>query len=50
MTEVTEVANKYQHRVDRSKVVSKAYWNKERAAAAGAADAVSSIKGVGATA
>ena len=38
MTEVTEVANKYQHRVDRSKVVSKAYWNKERAAAAGAVE------------
>jgi UDP-sulfoquinovose synthase len=29
--EVTEIANKYLDRVDRSKVASKAYWNKARA-------------------
>ena len=29
--EVTEIANKYLGRVDRSKVASKAYWNKARA-------------------
>jgi len=32
--EVTTIANKYLHRVDRSKVASKAYWNKARADAA----------------
>ena len=36
-TEVKEIAQKYQHRCDRSKVVSKSYWNKARAVAAGAA-------------
>jgi len=33
LAEVTQIANKYQHRCDRSKVVSKSYWNKNRAAA-----------------
>ena len=32
--EVTTIASKYKHRVDRSKVASKAYWNKKRADAA----------------
>ena len=32
--QVTTIANKYLHRVDRSKVASKAYWNKARADAA----------------
>ena len=32
--EVTTIASKYKHRVDRSKVASKAYWNKKRAEAA----------------
>jgi len=35
--EVTEIANKFQHRCDRNKVVSKSYWNKDRAVAAGSA-------------
>jgi len=34
LTEVTEISQKYLHRVDRSKVASKAYWNKARAEAA----------------
>jgi len=32
--EVTTIAEKYGHRIDRSKVESKAYWNKKRAEAA----------------
>jgi len=35
MKEVTEIADKYGGRCDRSKVVSKSYWNKARAVAAG---------------
>ena len=35
-TEVKEIAQKYQHRCDRSKVISKSYWNKDRAVAANA--------------
>mmetsp|Transcript_36192 Transcript_36192/g.116215 ORF Transcript_36192/g.116215 Transcript_36192/m.116215 type:complete len:423 (+) Transcript_36192:348-1616(+) len=46
MAEVTDIANKYQSRCDRAKVVSKAYWNKERAAAAGSSQAQASVKGV----
>lgn len=46
LAEVTEIAEKYQDRCDRSKVVSKAYWNKERAAAAGSTEARSAVKGV----
>jgi len=34
MTEVTQIAQKYSDRCDRSKVVSKSYWNKARAVAA----------------
>ena len=29
--EVTEIAEKYLHRIDKSKVASIAYWNKKRA-------------------
>jgi len=35
MTEVAQIATKYADRCDRSKVVSKSYWNKARAVAAG---------------
>jgi UDP-sulfoquinovose synthase len=35
LTEVEEIASKYQSRCDRSKVVSKSYWNKARAVASG---------------
>jgi len=35
LTEVTEIAEKYSDRCDRSKVTSKSYWNKARAVAAG---------------
>jgi len=38
MKEVTEVAEKFTDRCDRSKVISKSYWNKARAVAAGAAE------------
>lgn len=34
LTEVQDIAGKYQHRCDRSKVVSKSYWNKGTAKAA----------------
>ena len=34
LTEVKEIANKYESRCDRSKVVSKSYWNKNQAKAA----------------
>jgi len=44
MTEVTEIADKYQSRCDRSKVVSKSYWNKDRAVAAGGAAAQTGAK------
>lgn len=40
LTEVTEIANKYADRCDRSKVISKSYWNKARAVAAGNAPAI----------
>jgi len=36
LREVTEIASKYESRCDRSKVVSKSYWNKARAVASGA--------------
>lgn len=38
MTEVREIATRYTDRCDRSKVISKSYWNKARAVAAGASD------------
>ena len=41
--QVTDIANKYVDRCDRSKVVSTSYWNKARAAAA-EPDKVSGIK------
>ena len=31
---MSEIANKYQSRCDKTKVISKSYWNKNRAAAA----------------
>lgn len=34
MTEVKDIANKFADRCDRSKVISKSYWNKKRADAA----------------
>jgi len=34
LTEVQQIANKYEHRCDRTKVVSKSYWNKGTAKAA----------------
>jgi len=34
MTEVTEICNKFADRCDRSKVISKSFWNKKTAAAA----------------
>ena len=37
--EVTEIAQKYSGRCDRSKVISKSYWNKARAVAAGTSEA-----------
>ena len=37
--EVTEIAQKYSDRCDRSKVISKSYWNKARAVAAGTSEA-----------
>jgi len=39
MTEVSEIANRYADRCDRDKVISKSYWNKARAVAAGGAEA-----------
>jgi len=36
--EVTEIAQKYTDRCDRSKVISKSYWNKARAVAAGGSE------------
>ena len=42
MTEVTEIATKFADRCDKQKVISKSYWNKARAVAAGAARAASS--------
>jgi UDP-sulfoquinovose synthase len=39
MTEVREIATRYSDRCDRSKVISKSYWNKARAVAAGAGEA-----------
>jgi len=44
LTEVTEVANKYSDRCDRSKVISKSYWNKARAVAAGASASTEAVK------
>ena len=41
-TEVTDIANKYADRCDRSKVISKSYWNKARAVAAGSSEAPAS--------
>ena len=35
MTEVTEIATKFADRCDKQKVISKSYWNKARAVAAG---------------
>jgi UDP-sulfoquinovose synthase len=37
--EVTSIANKYTDRCDRDKVISKSYWNKARAVAAGGSGA-----------
>ena len=39
MTEVADIATRYSDRCDRSKVVSKSYWNKARAVAAGSSEA-----------
>jgi len=39
LEEVREIATKYESLCDRSKVVSKSYWNKGRAVAANAASA-----------
>ena len=39
LKEVTEIADKYADRCDRSKVISKSYWNKARAVAAGGTEA-----------
>ena len=39
LTEVQDIANKYADRCDRSKVISKSYWNKARAVAADVAPA-----------
>jgi len=38
MTEVREIATRYSDRCDRTKVISKSYWNKARAVAAGASE------------
>lgn len=38
MTEVRQIATRYKERCDRSKVISKSYWNKARAVAAGQPD------------
>eukprot|EP00325_Prymnesiales_sp_UTEX-LB-985_P025953 CAMPEP_0174723040 /NCGR_PEP_ID=MMETSP1094-20130205/39898_1 /TAXON_ID=156173 /ORGANISM="Chrysochromulina brevifilum, Strain UTEX LB 985" /LENGTH=475 /DNA_ID=CAMNT_0015924011 /DNA_START=75 /DNA_END=1502 /DNA_ORIENTATION=- len=38
MTEVRDIAERYTERCDRSKVISKSYWNKARAVAAGSAE------------
>lgn len=40
MTEVTTIAEKYADRCDRSKVISKSYWNKARAVAASGGEAL----------
>ena len=34
--QVRDIASKYESRCDRSKVISKSYWNKDRAVAANA--------------
>ena len=44
LTEVRDIATKYADRCDRSKVISKSYWNKARAVAAGSSASTEAVK------